>query len=60
MHLEHLEDEMFNGGYAKFTAALSSLGGVLRLAQGRQQHPSENRDDGDDDQQFNERERGGA
>lgn len=29
MHLEHLEDEMFNGGYAKFTAALSSLGGVV-------------------------------
>ena len=34
--------------------ALNALGLELGFSQGRQKHRRENRDDGDDDQQFNE------
>lgn len=33
MHMEHLEDEMFNGGYSKFLKGLLSVSGVVNSLQ---------------------------
>ena len=39
VHLEHLEDEIFNGGFAGFSKAMNSLRGVVQSLHGNDTVP---------------------
>ena len=48
-----IQKEHFSGR-GEIVGAVGRLGRLLHLAQGRQQHTCQDRDDGDDHQQFNQ------